>query len=896
MNSIENDFFDWLDNHSDTEISWTDSGKNSITLFLNGEDVKITVPPKYPNTNGDCECYKFLGETKRMKCWSNAVNKAIADKIKSEDLTKVRIGKVLDIALGIDFNIKDTEKKTEMEVEEGDNSEPVSMKDFNDDNDDEDDDDNDIFTEFDDEDAIMVTSEEEDPNITKELDRLKLKKIWKAKEDKMREDKRLNEAKFNTMGSNSKKQIFSSDAAFAILSNEYFDIQDREKELGFTVSVVDDNIYNWNVKMYKFNDEGATIEKTLNGPIMQNFGYNYVELSINFTLDLYPFYPPSVKVLRPRFTGNIMNKVTSMKRLKLSFWDFTQNMSSILIAVKQVLEEEGVIDVDSQYNDAKKYPSGAYSTLDYALLQLSVLTDITDGRYADATSTSISTHTVTTTTSSSSSTQNSNGNNYWAAGTGYGHGSVSSGKKWDPEAHKAAELQKDKELGEVFKTIAKELNEHTPEDVNFEYLNTSCLVPVLESYIRNDSIFDQVQHIALYEYMVDVLEALAARDEWVGIFLERSNASKNLFELFKALNKQASVLLASAKKFGDSSSSSSSSSDKSENDICIDFARKLSELYKRVEPRIANLKDSGSTSQSDAATGAVTETTATDNTDSDVDAEALYAEAMADIQFDVTEIDLKTHVYGETSTQGSPQAKYQRLAQEQATLCTSLPATRDSTVFVRIDEEQMDFMRVLITGPSAADFGRTSTPYACGCFAFDVFFPPSYPNVPPKVTLVTTGNGTVRFNPNLYKNGKVCLSLLGTWSGSSEENWNAKTSTLLQVLISIQSLILVPEPYFNEPGYEKSIGTPQGIAYSRSYNKVIREETMRHAILGQLRNPSPGFEDAIRLHFFLLQNRVVEQCSRWAEEDKSTVMESLLKEIKTELKKLSFPSYDPLPV
>ena len=30
-----------------------------------------------------------------------------------------------------------------------------------------------------------------------------------------------------------------------------------------------------------------------------------------------------------------------------------------------------------------------------------------------------------------------------------------------------------------------------------------------------------------------------------------------------------------------------------------------------------------------------------------------------------------------------------------------------------------------------------------------------------------------------------------------------------QVLISIQSLIFVAEPYFNEPGYEGQLGTPQ---------------------------------------------------------------------------------------
>ena len=51
--------------------------------------------------------------------------------------------------------------------------------------------------------------------------------------------------------------------------------------------------------------------------------------------------------------------------------------------------------------------------------------------------------------------------------------------------------------------------------------------------------------------------------------------------------------------------------------------------------------------------------------------------------------------------------------------------------------------------------------------------------------LLTTGGGTVRFNPNLYANGKVCLSILGTWSGPG---WSPVQS-LASVLISIQSLM-----------------------------------------------------------------------------------------------------------
>ena len=59
------------------------------------------------------------------------------------------------------------------------------------------------------------------------------------------------------------------------------------------------------------------------------------------------------------------------------------------------------------------------------------------------------------------------------------------------------------------------------------------------------------------------------------------------------------------------------------------------------------------------------------------------------------------------------------------------------------------------------------------------------------------------------KDGKVCLSLLGTWQGPG---WVPGKSTLLQVLISIQSMILCDEPYLNEPGWATEAGTPSSKA------------------------------------------------------------------------------------
>ena len=56
--------------------------------------------------------------------------------------------------------------------------------------------------------------------------------------------------------------------------------------------------------------------------------------------------------------------------------------------------------------------------------------------------------------------------------------------------------------------------------------------------------------------------------------------------------------------------------------------------------------------------------------------------------------------------------------------------------------------QVLITGPS-------DTPYANGCFEFDVYFPQNYPESPMYVNFETTGHHSIRFNPNLYNDGKV---------------------------------------------------------------------------------------------------------------------------------------------
>jgi len=144
------------------------------------------------------------------------------------------------------------------------------------------------------------------------------------------------------------------------------------------------------------------------------------------------------------------------------------------------------------------------------------------------------------------------------------------------------------------------------------------------------------------------------------------------------------------------------------------------------------------------------------------------------------------------------QGMMKRAGLEWKQMSSSLPAG----VTVLVYEGRMDLLRVAIEGPE-------DTPYEGGLFVFDIHLPATYPALPPKVFYWAYGK---YINPNLYECGKVCLSLLGTWSGPG---WDADTSTLLQLCVSIQGLILIEAPYCNEPGQQRDGGTEQSTEYNR---------------------------------------------------------------------------------
>ncbi|XP_073141393.1 probable ubiquitin-conjugating enzyme E2 24 [Henckelia pumila] len=176
------------------------------------------------------------------------------------------------------------------------------------------------------------------------------------------------------------------------------------------------------------------------------------------------------------------------------------------------------------------------------------------------------------------------------------------------------------------------------------------------------------------------------------------------------------------------------------------------------------------------------------------------------------------------------------------------------TIYARVYEDRMDLLR-------AAVVGSAGTPYHDGLFFFDVHLPPQYPNDPP---MVHYNSGGLRINPNLYESGKVCLSLLNTWNGADTEIWNPGSSTILQVLLSLQALVLNEKPYFNEAGYDSQIGKPEGEKNSLNYNEnafILSCTSMLYI----LRKPPKHFEGLVKEHFSRRGSSILLACKAYME-------------------------------
>ena len=134
-------------------------------------------------------------------------------------------------------------------------------------------------------------------------------------------------------------------------------------------------------------------------------------------------------------------------------------------------------------------------------------------------------------------------------------------------------------------------------------------------------------------------------------------------------------------------------------------------------------------------------------------------------------------------------------------------------IYYNHDEENVLKGYAMIIGPE-------NTPYSYGHYFFVFDYPNNYPHSPPKVTFHNYGDN-IRFNPNLYRNGKVCLSVLNTWKG---EGWTS-CQTITTILLTLCT-VFNDYPLLNEPGI-----TMQQKEAVENYNKIISYKNIELAFL-----------------------------------------------------------------
>ena len=147
----------------------------------------------------------------------------------------------------------------------------------------------------------------------------------------------------------------------------------------------------------------------------------------------------------------------------------------------------------------------------------------------------------------------------------------------------------------------------------------------------------------------------------------------------------------------------------------------------------------------------------------------------------------------------------------------------ENGIYYSHDESDMMKGYALIVGPS-------ETPYFGGFYFFKFDFPFDYPFSPPKVTYMTN-DGYTRFNPNLYKCGKVCVSILNTWAG---DKWSS-CQTINSILLTLCSL-LNDAPLLNEPGFQKIH------ADFKPYQEIIEYKNIDFAVCQIIKNVPKDFE------------------------------------------------------
>lgn len=513
--------------------------------------------------------------------------------------------------------------------------------------------------------------------------------------------------------------------------------------------------------------------------VLKNFSNIKINTEITIIIEFdkdYPTVPPRIIDMTPQLSNKLNIRIININLLKPTCWTKARSIRNIIQKIYDIIEERGCV-VACEYYDTK------LCIIIDELAQLSGIINITD--LEDTEQQKLVGQPINVVKTSG---------NYVNNGTGY-HSKTT----WNISSYIEKQKENNKilertyfELLNLLKERQQQFKEIPDGSAKFnqlcEYIMSSELIPSICNVLNDMSSITIVDTTELYEHIFEIMNNIPI--EYYLSYVKNNTMGTNLNYCLNRCSEQIKRLAEDAPTLIKMSQ-------------IIDEICKKNIIVKNKEVVVEQ------------------------------NPEVMYINAMSNYRFGETDINNYGYYYADklmNHTLLPPAIK--RLACEFATLSTDLPINRSSSIFVRYDPTNISIIRVMIIGPK-------DTPYENGCFLFDIYIPSTYPNDHPLVQFIN--HGGVRFNPNLYCNGKVCLSLIGTWgdnNSANSENWQPSTSTIFQLLLSIQSQILVEYPWCNEPAYYNDSHTGKN---SLEYNKQICYYTLKNAITNLLDVPQKRY-------------------------------------------------------
>lgn len=633
-----------------------------------------------------------------------------------------------------------------------------------------------------------------------------------------------------------------------------------------SINILNKTIYDWRIKI-DCDDQNLPKE------------WNYVLIDIKLHPDMYPNYPPTVNIVHPKFKNDLNMRISRSKFTMLDYWNCDLTPVDIIVRILSILKKFGEIDYvyqNKSYSNLSKTTQTLLSEISSHLESLSMCMDLPNDDDIDKDQKFVKISDIV----SSNMNDNKKSRELIDSGTGYGH---SSAHRWDINEYHNLIRERNNKFTVFINSMIIKIN----RIYDFEKNDMSCVIDLIKEsqlykfivkIFKNVSILEIQNEHKYYRSIFDLIHIFCL-EYTIRLFYD-PDPDKALYNAICNLKQRSQTSLDL-----DESNENANMIQIIHSMIDEPYKKYLDKIKSNNVINVININNIGN----------VNNINNVNNVKSSVKCQTIiYNDTMSQYRYKIDNglctdesYQFRNKVHDEDIV--VMKQCYKRLSSEIPSLIESMSVSENALVIGLIDKKRPNCIRFMLNGPH-------DTPYAKGLFIFDTYCGSDYPSSAPEFRLMNTKG--YHFNPNLYPDGKVCLSLLNTYSGSTpheSEKWNPKLSTLSQIIISIQANIFVDHPYFNTQGYEKYRGTQKGDIETKKYNEQIRYYTMHVCMLNLLKSVDiyANLKNAIITHYYLQQDKIVEQCQMWINECQNEAIKNNMQqtfiELKNEFTKLTLP-------